>query len=83
MKLSRRELVLELSTQLTELRKQEENLNDKLITLREEIENIHKNSLKEFENIPSSVIDFKSKTFKDTNRHEIDECHRSSQRVSR
>ncbi|MBK6877973.1 MAG: hypothetical protein IPG99_16385 [Ignavibacteria bacterium] len=37
--------ILELSTQLTELRKQEENLNDKLITtLREEIENIHKNS---------------------------------------
>lgn len=63
--------ILELSTQLTELRKQEENLNDKLTTLREEIENIHKNSLKEFENIASSVIDDKSKTFKDTNRHEM------------
>ena len=64
-------LILDLSTQLTELRKQEENLNDKLTTLRSEIENIHKNSLKEFENIASSVIDYKSKTFKDTNRHEM------------
>ena len=36
-------LILDLSTQLTELRKQEENLNDKLTTLRSEIENIHKN----------------------------------------
>ncbi len=63
--------ILDLNTQLTELRKQEENLNEKLTTLREEIEGIHKNALKEFENIASSIIDNKSKTFKDTNRHEM------------
>ena len=63
--------ILELNTQLTELREQEKNLNDKLSTFNTEIEKLHTLSKEQFKNLATDILEEKNKLFVETNKSEM------------
>jgi len=63
--------ILDLNTSLTELRKQEEGLNEKLSTFKVEVEALHTLSQQQFKNIAADILEEKSKAFVETNKTEL------------
>jgi DNA recombination protein RmuC len=63
--------ILELNNQLTKLREQEENLNEKLITFKNEVEELHILSKEQFKNLATDILEEKKKLFVETNRAEL------------
>jgi DNA recombination protein RmuC len=67
----RDDTILQLNNDLTELRKEEEHLNDKLNTFKSELEELHKLSQEKFKNLASDVLEEKKKHFVDENKKEL------------
>lgn len=63
--------ILDLNTQLTKLREQEENLNEKISTFKTEIEDLHKLSKEQFKNLATDILEEKKKLFVETNKTEL------------
>jgi DNA recombination protein RmuC len=63
--------ILDLNNQLTKLREQEENLNEKLTTFKTEIENLHVLSKEQFKNLATDILEEKKKLFVETNKTEL------------
>lgn len=63
--------ILELNTQLTELREQEKHLNEKLTTFNTEIEQLHTLTKEQFKNLATDILEEKKKLFVETNKSEM------------
>ncbi len=63
--------VLQLNTELTALKKEEEVLQEKLDTFKTEIEALHKLSREQFKNLATDILEEKKKLFVETNKTEL------------
>ncbi|HUQ65385.1 MAG TPA: DNA recombination protein RmuC [Flavitalea sp.] len=63
--------LLELTKALTALKKDEEAVNEKLSTFKEELDRLHKLSKEEFRNLAGDILEEKKKLFVETNRSEL------------
>lgn len=63
--------VLQLNTELTTLKKEEEVLQEKLGTFKTEIEALHKLSREQFKNLATDILEEKKKLFVETNKTEL------------
>lgn len=65
------QIILDLNTQLTELRQKETHLNEKLGLFKTELEALHNRSQEQFRNIATEVLEHKKKVFVDENKREL------------
>lgn len=65
------QIILDLTNKLTEFREQEKNLNEKLTTFKEEIEQLHHLSQEQFKNLASDILEEKKKLFIESNKSEL------------
>jgi DNA recombination protein RmuC len=65
-------IILDLSTKLTDIQKDEKFLNEKLQNQKKEIEDFRKTSLTEFENIANRVLKSKTSEFTETNKTNLE-----------
>jgi len=63
--------ISKLNNELTELRKNEEFLNEKLTTFKGELEKLYAQSQEQFQNIAATVLEDKKKMFVDENKREL------------
>jgi DNA recombination protein RmuC len=63
--------MLELTKALTALKKDEEAVNEKLSTFKDELDRLHQLSKQEFRNLAGDILEEKKKLFVETNRAEL------------
>jgi DNA recombination protein RmuC len=63
--------LLELTKALTALRKDEEAVNEKLATFKDDLDRLHRLSKEEFRNLAGDILEEKKKLFVETNRTEL------------
>ncbi|HTB30681.1 MAG TPA: DNA recombination protein RmuC [Bacteroidia bacterium] len=64
--------ILELNTQLATLRSEKESQQEKLNTLKLDIENLHTQSREQFKNLANEILEEKSQKFTSQNKENID-----------
>jgi len=65
--------ILELTSQLASLKKEEETLNEKVSAFKEEMEALHVRSQEQFKNLANEILEEKSKKFTEQNKENINE----------
>jgi len=65
--------ILDLSSRLASLQKEEEGMNEKMKAFKEEIETLHSRSHEQFKNLANEILEEKSKRFTEQNKQNINE----------
>ena len=69
--ISKEQQLLDLTKALTALKKDEEAVNEKLSTFKDELDRLHRLSKEEFRNLAGDILEEKKKLFVETNRTEL------------
>ncbi len=64
--------IIDLTTQLATLESEKKNQNEKLNTLKQDIENLHTQSREQFKNLANEILEEKSQKFTTQNKENID-----------
>jgi len=67
------ESIISLNSQLSSVKKEEEALNEKILAFRDEIQNLHKLSQEQFENLANKILEEKTKKFTEQNQQNMTE----------